>query len=353
MKVSFVSSQAINQAMRYQMLRMQADLVKANKEMVTFRVADVGLALGARTGMSVSFHREIDRLKGLTDTNQLAASRLSSTQVVLQQLTEDTNKLTQAFTTAMSGAGDSKIARFEAEAALSSMNGLLNSHLNGEFLFAGINTDVKPMGDFLDPSSPSRSAMNNAFAAHFGFGVDSANIANIAAADMQQFLDTVLTPMFIGPNGSAGSGWSDWSSASDKTIQSRISLTENAQTSVSANIEPIRRLAMAAASVSFMVGIGMHSSIENLVLTHAQEHLGGAVAGLANQQGYTGIAQERLERANERMSTQTDLLKKGLIDLEGVDENEAAVNVKGLLAQIELSYSLTARMQQMSLLKYL
>src|SRR5690606_40255761 len=53
--------------------------------------------------ISVSFHREIDRLKGLTDTNQLAASRLSSTQVVLQQLTEDSNKLTQAFTTAMSG----------------------------------------------------------------------------------------------------------------------------------------------------------------------------------------------------------------------------------------------------------
>lgn len=353
MKVSFVSSQAINQAMRYQMLRMQADLVTANKEMVTFRVADVGLALGARTGMSVSFHREIDRLKGLADTNQLAASRLSSTQVVLQQLTADSNKLTQAFTTALSGAGDSKLARYEAESVLASMNGLLNSHLNGEFLFAGINTDVKPMTDFLDPNSDSRIAMNAAFSAHFGFGVDSANVANIEAADMQLFIDAELTPMFIGANGAAGTGWGDWSSASDKTIQSRISLTETAQTSVSANIEPIRRLAMAAAGVSFMVGIGMKASTENVILAHAQEHLGGAVAGLANQQGYTGIAQERLERANDRMSMQTDLLKKGLNDLEGVDENEAAVNVKGLLAQIELSYSLTARMQQMSLLKYL
>jgi flagellar hook-associated protein 3 FlgL len=353
MKVSFVSSQAINQAMRYQMLRMQADLVTANKEMVTFRVADVGLALGARTGMSVSFHREIDRLKGLTDTNQLAASRLSSTQVVLQQLTADSDRLIQSFTTAFSGAGDSKIARYEAESVLASMNGLMNSHLNGEFLFAGINTDVKPMNDFLDPTSPSRIAMNNAFSTHFGFGIDSPNVADIDTTEMVQFLDDVLTPMFIDPAGGPGSGWSDWSSASDKTIQSRISLSETAQTSVSANIDPVRRLAMAAASVSFMVGIGMKSSTENAILAHAQEHLGGAVAGLANQQGYTGIAQERLVRANERMSMQTDLIKKGLNDLEGIDENEAAVNVKGLLAQIELSYSLTARMQQMSLLKYL
>lgn len=347
MKVSFVSSQAISQAMRYQMLRMQADLVSANKEMVTLRVADVGLAIGARTGMSVSFHREIDRLKGLTDTNQLAASRLSSTQVVLQQLTANSNKLTQAFTTALSSAGDSKIARQEAEAILASMNGSLNSHLNGEFLFAGINTDVKPMNDFLDPTSPNRVAMELAFSTHFGFGVDSPAIANIEPADMIDFLDNVVTPSLM------GAGWADWSSATDQTVVSRITLSETAQTSVSANIDPIRRLAMAAATVSLMVGLGMKSSTEEAILTHAQGQIGGAVIGLANQQGYTGIAQERLERANERMSTQTDLLKKSLNDLEGVDENEAAVNVKGLLAQIELSYSLTARMQQMSLLKYL
>lgn len=347
MKVSFVSTQAINQAMRYQMLRMQADLVTATKEMTTLRVADVGLAIGARTGMSVSFHREIDRLKGLTDTNQLASSRLSSTQLALQQLTDNSNKLLQSFTTALSSSSDSKIAREEAQSALAAVTSALNSHLNGEYLFAGINTDVKPMQDFLDPSSPNRVALEAAFTTQFGFGLDSPNVATIEAVDMADFLENVVSDHFL------GAGWSNWSSATDQTIVSRITLTETAQTSVSANIDPVRKLAMAAATASLMVGLGMKSSTEEVILTKAQSLIGEAITGLANQQGYTGIAQERLERANERMSMQTDLIKKSLIDLEGIDENEAAVNVKGLLAQIELSYSLTARMQQMSLLKYL
>jgi flagellar hook-associated protein 3 FlgL len=42
-----------------------------------------------------------------------------------------------------------------------------------------------------------------------------------------------------------------------------------------------------------------------------------------------------------------------LNNLEGVDPYEASTRVSGLMAQIELSYSLTARLQQMSLLKFL
>jgi len=50
---------------------------------------------------------------------------------------------------------------------------------------------------------------------------------------------------------------------------------------------------------------------------------------------------------------QVDIISKSLIDIEGIDESEAAVRVNGLMAQIELSYTLTSRMQQMSLLKFL
>ena len=88
MKVSFVSSQAISQAMRYQTSRLQSDLVKTTKEMSTLRVADIGLALGARSSISVSLHREIDRLNGIVDSNELAATRLKATQIGLKELTD-------------------------------------------------------------------------------------------------------------------------------------------------------------------------------------------------------------------------------------------------------------------------
>lgn len=348
MKVSFVSSQAISQAMRYQMARMQVDLTTANKEVVSMRVADRGLALGARTGVAVSLHREIERFQSLTDSNQVAASRLSSTQMILQKITDNANNLMTAMTTALSASPDGKIASFEAQSFLSAMIGDLNRDLNGDHLFSGINTDVKPLNDFTDPASPNRQAFEDAFVLRFGFASTDPLVSTITETDMADFIANEVTPQFM------GAGWeANWSSASDQQIVSRITLTETAHTSVSANISPFRKLAMASSMVASMVGQGMGRTTEAVILEKAVELIGEAITELANQQGYTGVVEQRIERANERMSMQKDLMNRSILDLEGIDENEAAVRVNGLVAQIELSFTLTARMQQLSLLKYL
>jgi flagellar hook-associated protein 3 FlgL len=67
MKASFVSSHAISEAMRYQMMRMQADLVKAEKEVVTGRVADPGLTAG-RARRPVDFAVARRRSAGRADS---------------------------------------------------------------------------------------------------------------------------------------------------------------------------------------------------------------------------------------------------------------------------------------------
>jgi len=50
---------------------------------------------------------------------------------------------------------------------------------------------------------------------------------------------------------------------------------------------------------------------------------------------------------------QADLFKRTQIDMVGVDEFEAGTRLTSLLAQIETSYTLTARIQQLSLLKFI
>lgn len=348
MKVSFVSSQAISQALRYQTNRLQSDLVIAQKELSTMTVADKGLALGARTGISVSMHREMERLEGLKDSNQLAASRLSQTQLILQQLNKEASELTGTLTTAISGASDPSIAKKAAEGVLSMMSSVLNTNVGGVYLFAGINTDMKPINDFLDPTSPNRQAFDDAFQTYFGFAPNDPQAADIAEADMTDFLDTVVEPQFLGAE------WGNvWSSATDQQIVSRITLTETAQTSVSANIPGFRKLAMAASTVAALISTDMGNAASNVVLERAINLLGEVVNDLANQESATGITEARIEKANDRMSMQVDLFTRSLIDLEGVDEFAASTKVTGLLAQIELSYSLTARIQQMSLLKYI
>lgn len=293
MKTTSVSSAAISNAMRYAQARMQADLVKAQKEMDSGRVADVGLALGARTTQSVTFARDLERLQGIVDSNALIASRLSSTQDALGQLTDTAEALMSALPSAISG-------------------------------------DM------------------SAFLARFGFTYNDPAAANITAGDMEDFLVNDVFPQFMGAD------WqTNWSNATDQQIVSRIALNETAETSVSANNDGVRKLAMAAAVVAVFFDSNLGSEARTTTASRAFSWVGEAVGELGQVQSRAGLIQNRLSAATERMNTQIDLFNRHIVDLEGVDPYEAANRVNDLLTHIQTSFALTARIQQLSLLNFL
>ena len=168
---------------------------------------------------------------------------------------------------------------------------------------------------------------------------------------MEAFLENIERQFFAQPPDDDWKG--NWSNATDQQITSRITLTETAQTSVSANIPGFRKLALAAATVAATFDGALSSEARAAILEHGIKFLGEAVSDLSNQQGYTGIVEQRLSKANERLSMQVDLFNNSIRDLEGVDEFEAAARITGLKTQLEVSYSLTASMQKLSLLNYL
>ncbi|WP_274425779.1 flagellar hook-associated family protein [Chelativorans sp. YIM 93263] len=348
MKTSFVATSALSQSMRYQMMRMQAELVQGQKEMTTGRVADPGEALGARAGTTFSMTREVERLKGLIDSNQLAGNRLSTTQNALQQLSDIGQDLLSAVTAATSNADGSEVVQTSARTALESMTSVLNSNLNGEYLFAGINTDVKPLNDFTDPAAPNRVAFENDFAGHFGFAPDNANAANITVADMEDYFATVLEPSFMGADWEA-----NWSNSSQSGISSRISPNETAETSTTANDDAMRKLAMASTALTRLLDGPLDDQTREYVYEQSLQLVGEAIADVASIESRIGVVEKRIMDTNERLSAQMDLSTSLVKDLEGVDVLEASTKVTELLTQIEASYALTARIQQLSLLRYL
>jgi flagellar hook-associated protein 3 FlgL len=348
MKTSFISSYATSQSVRSHLLRMQTDLVKLEKEVVTGRAADSGLHLGARTGQSVGLERDIDRLKVVMDSNQLVLSRLSATQAGLDTLTKTAQTFQSTMTAASSGAVEPAILLAESTTALVKMTGVLNSSLNGENLFAGINTDVQPINDFMAAGSPARTAMEDAFLTNFGFTYDDPAAATISRADMTTFLDTVIEPLFTGPD------WNtNWSNASDATITARITLTDTTTASVSANEVGVRKLAAAAAVVAVFTTGALGELGRDAVIAKATSLVGQSVSDLAQTQARTGIVQQRVTAASERLSMQVDIFSGKVNDLVGIDPYEASTRVQSLLAQIETAYTLTSRISQLSLVKYL
>jgi len=335
--------------MRYQLMRMQAELAEKRQEAVTGRVTDPGVKLGAGVSRTVSMDRDIERLSGLVDSNSLAANRLAATQAALNQITDNAQDLLSALTAAASGSVDTDVVRHEAVRTLEAVTGILNTSFNGEYLFAGINTDAKPIKPFTDnPPSDSKAAFDAAFQARFGFAQSDPAAASITAAEITSFLDNEIAAQFQGAN------WTDnWSDAADQPIVSRITLNETAETSVTANEEGFKKLLMAAVAISDLLKAPLSESARDALIQRAAEIVGEGIADMAGLQGRTGIAENRVSDATDRISSQIDLFKSFINDLEGVDPFEAATRVNELMTQIEISYTLTSRIQQLSLVRYL
>jgi flagellar hook-associated protein 3 FlgL len=347
MKTSSVSSLSISQAMRYSTMRTQGDLAKALKEQDTGKVFDSGLALGARTAQTVTFARDIERLNGIVDSNGLVSARLTATQEALGNIESAAQEFLGVLTASVSGDAAASVTRDSGRAALDALTSILNTPINGEYIFAGINTDVKPLDGFA-AGSPAKTAFDAAFQTHFGFTQNDPAAANITSAQMDAFMTTALEPQFL------GSGWqANWSNATDQKIVSRIALNETTETSVSGNDDGMRKLAMAAAAIGDLFDSNLSPAGKKALVDRAVGLVGEAISSIAELQSQTGVVEQRVEAASERMQMQADLFERSMIEAEGVDPYEAANRVKDLLSHIETSYALTARIQQLSLLRFL
>lgn len=348
MKISFVSSHAISKALSYQLMRLQSDLAKAQTEVTSGKFNDVGVALGARTGQAVALNRDIDRLNGMVDTNSLVATRLDASQEALSRITGEAETFLAALTVGGGSDTERQILQANGKNALETLTSVLNTSLNGEYIFSGVNTDVKPINDYGADGAPNKAAFDAAFLSHFGFAQTDAAAESITADQMTDFLDTVVEPMFTGPE------WeTNWSNATDETITSRIALNETAETSVSASTDGMRKLAMATSLIVDLLGTPLNANAQTALVEKTRTMVGEAISDIQNVQAKVGLVQTRVNNASERLAMQIEIMTTNLGDLQGVDPYEASTRVNNLLAQIETSYALTARIQQLSLLDYL
>ena len=111
MKVNFVSTDAIRNALRYSLTQMQSDLISGQKEVQTGKVADLGLSIGVRAGKAVTLSRDIVRMETIVGTNALVSSRLTATQNALGQVSEGSSAFLSALSAADPSAHDPAAAR--------------------------------------------------------------------------------------------------------------------------------------------------------------------------------------------------------------------------------------------------
>lgn len=349
MKTTFISTRAVTEATRLSLLKTQSKLAEAQKEMTTGRLADVGKSLGYRTGQTVSLRQEHTRLSSMIDINATVETRLGVTQASLKTMLEGAQEFVSQLIAARDVDIGATVIQPYAKLGLITTIDALNNAVNGAYLFSGINADVKPVAKYFQtPPAANQQAVADEFFTAFGMTQSDPGLDAVTPSDMQTFLDGAFAAMF-----DPAQWTSNWSSASDQKVRSRISTHELVETSVTANQEGIRKL---VGAYTMMADLG----VENLskptfqtAVDKAIQLVGEAIKDLSAVQGSLGIVQERVALANERMSIQIDILATQIGSLEGVDPYEASTRIATLTTQIETAYALTARIQRLSLLNYL
>lgn len=365
MKTSFISSLAVQTTMRNSIASAQRELVDANTEAVSGRYADIGATLGASTSRALDLTRELSRIDSLYNTASLATQRLESAELALSNMDKLALDMQNAIITLGSATDETSLAtaRTTMSASLSAFTGFANTAVNGEYIFAGINSDVKPLGDLMAEGSRAKDAFDRELEQ---FLADNALLGKeeMTETHMEAFLADI-EKKFTGeelttspPHDAADAGLDFWttfvSSASSENMKSRITPTEVVESSTNANGQGMRYFALAAVTSVEFLTVDMDKDARELVSKNVSEtYVSQAQSGLTQQRTTIGIYTERVSKAEESLKAQEDILTTHLGDLQDVDAAEAATRVNTLQTLLETAYSVTAKIQNLSLVNYL
>jgi flagellar hook-associated protein 3 FlgL len=348
MRTNALSTLSFWSAPRTGVARMQADIARGNEELVTGRFADVGLVLGSRAGITVGLRQKSAELAALRDGNAGTALRLSTSQAALKQMQESADTALKTLTGLPE---DKRAGALKAMAAnqLAGLTGLLNTSVDGQFVFGGTNTGRAPITAYTaSPAAPAKAAVDAAFLKAFGVTQESAGAGTITADALSAFLDGPFQDLFDDASWAA-----DWSGAGTAPLTSQISLTETVQSSASANAPAFRKLAMAYVMASDLGASNLSAAAQAVLGDRVAKGLSEASGGLVALQADLGRSQAAITAANTRLDAQKSLFANQIGQMEGVDTAEAKTRVDRLSTQVQISYALTAQLRQLSLVAYI
>ena len=346
MALSFVN---MMNAPRVAIADMQRQLMDRQQEAATGRKVDVGLDLGSRTHQAVSLRYDFDLNTTQKDLNGVTSAQLELTQNLMTSMGNIAHEFTSTLVGSRNAVNGQQIVKQAAQQALDGLTALLNTSHDGQFIFAGINSSNSPVAQYRSmPPSAAKQAVDAAFLSQFGFSQNSALAASITSAQMDAFIDGVLSGEFSPANWSA-----NWSSASDQSRAARVDQNQTVAIPVNANMQPIRDLVMSL-TAAMDLGTGNLSQGTFQALVDKSTALAGkAAGGFGDVQALLGSVQNEVSSATERIASRNNILTREINALESVDPYEAATRVNTLTNQLEASYSLTARLSRLSLLNYI
>ncbi|ENN89892.1 flagellar hook-associated family protein [Bartonella bovis] len=358
MRVPSVSTYVLSNARRDVIANGQSELMQASYEAATRKLYDPGLTLGRKTGRLVNIESQMNYLEGFSDTNKLVMLRMSSMQAAIHSLIASGNEetapgaLTLFNNMLVSNPENTtpSVIQAVAQDSLSAFISALNTNYNGEYIFGGTNTSKPPLNFYtVGGETGSSKVVRDTFDKFLG----DRKPEDLTSEEMEEFIDGPFSSLFDEKNFTK-----IFSNAQDGSIEKRISSNgETVNIAASTNEKGFRDAMKGMILVAEFGDIGLSKDAQESLYSRArtstdQTATSSSVNEIIVTASRLGSAEARVKTATQRIEIQTNLLMNAKIDLISVDTTEAVQKIQALEAMLNLSYTLTARISQLSLINY-
>jgi flagellar hook-associated protein 3 FlgL len=337
--------------MQHDINRLQGRLSTAGQEVATGMKADVSGELRGRTSILLGFRDAHARTERYLESGAILTMRLDTMQLAMSAI-RDTSEPLSLETLAAVGREDVTSLRniqTSASAALDGVLRQLNVAIAGRYLFGGTLVDQPPMIDGPDPAGVITAVIGDAAAASGG-QIDVGDVPGLLAD-----LESVFDDSHADPTRQFSTAFYQGSPASEPDLTGQ--LDENGRITYGLKAEE-------AAFRDILQGLHMLAAVRygDPVMTEAgyrdyataaAERLQQGLGRLVDLAARTGQNQALVAANQERLDVARDLYNRQIVELERRDPYEAASLLTMLEQQLEASYVVTARMNQLSLTSYL
>ena len=335
---------------RNQNAELSNALSRAEQELSTGYKSDIYKSIGLGATEALSLNARLDRDEAQSAANALTLSRIEMTTEALGSMREQVQEaLDLAVANSEYSANGVTGVQIAARAALDALIGHSAQAYSGMSLFSGtvnVTSALQPWGR---AQSDSGLSPEGVLAGLLSGGLNSAADADAVLAEIDAiFSDTAADPatnyQSLFYNGSVGNA------RQRANLGDGVSVAYGVQADDEAFRQVVKGLVLLVAQDPAEIGDG---EAYNTWMGAAVKALSGGVTGLLETETQVSTVAARLETENEKIADRAVLYKTRLLELDGVDAYEAASNVTLLQTQLEASYTVTARLSQLSFLNYM
>ena len=332
-------------------------LQQASEELSTGVKSDIVGELGARTAQLLSLRAREDNTQAYITSNEILDSKLQAMLTSVDAIREEAQSVLEISLVNASRPNTGATAlQAEAGAALESIIASLNISYNGDYLFAGIDSDTRPLTRWNEASDATGTSPAAVLGAIVGSGPTTLAEAEAMIAQIDAVFESSNSDPAENFEGTFYSGTPllDGSGQEATRVTARIDDGQAVEYGVQANDDGFRDMLKGLA----MLAVTDVSEIDDAE-TYARwmeavnDALSGGLEGALAVSADIGFNQQVVENTQTRLDDLSLVQTTQIANYEGADPYEAATMVEALKTQLQVSYAVTSRLSSLSLLNYL